>query len=108
LSPLIQIVNWPSSIAALALTGITSAVNIAKIAGTQFSSSQTAPPTPDVNLPSGGGASPAFNVVGNTGINQLAEGLGNQDNAPIQAYVVSGDVTTAQSLDRNKIDTATI
>jgi len=96
-------------IASLAMAGITSAINIAKIAGTQFSSSQTAPPTPDINLPSGGGASAAsFNVVGNTGINQLAEGLGNQDNAPIQAYVVSGDVTTAQSLDRNKIDTATI
>ena len=57
----------------------------------------------------GGGSQAAqFNVVGNTGINQLAEGLGGQGSEPIQTYVVSGDVTTAQSLDRSKIDTATI
>jgi hypothetical protein len=62
----------------------------------------------------GGGASnppaalstPAtFNVVGNTGTNQLAETLGQQ---PLQAYVVAGDVTTAQSLERNKIQQSTL
>ena len=58
---------------------------------------------------SGGGSQPAqFNVVGNSGINQLADTLGGSDNKVIKAYVVSGDVTTAQSLDRNKIDTATL
>lgn len=53
----------------------------------------------------GGGAptAPNFNIVGNSGINQLAE-LGGQ---PIQAYVVSGEVTSAQSLDRNRIQNAT-
>jgi|GWRWMinimDraft_5_1066013.scaffolds.fasta_scaffold00200_5 hypothetical protein len=46
-----------------------------------------------------------FNVVGNSGTNQLMQGLQNQ---PIKAYVVGGDVTTAQNLDRNKITTASI
>lgn len=55
--------------------------------------------------PTGGGgvSAPNFNIVGNSGINQLAE-LGGQ---PIQAYVVSGEVTSAQALDRNRIQNAT-
>jgi hypothetical protein len=48
------------------------------------------------------GAAPQFNVVGNTGVNQLAQTL-NQEQAPIKTYVVAGDVTTGQSLDRNII-----
>ena len=47
---------------------------------------------------------PSFNVVGNSGVNQLAQ-LQQQ---PVQAYVVSGQVTTAQSLDRNRIENATL
>jgi len=46
-----------------------------------------------------------FNVVGNTGTNQLAQTLGQQ---PLQAYVVAGDVTSAQSLERNKIQQSTL
>ena len=63
------------------------------------------------NVPSGVGGgggnsimSPSFNVVGNSGINQLAQ-LQQQ---PSRAYVVSGEVTTAQSLDRNRIENATL
>ena len=51
---------------------------------------------------------PAFNVVGTTGTNQLADAIGSQNQAPIKAYVVSGDVTTSQSLDRNIVDSATL
>lgn len=51
-------------------------------------------------------AAPSFNVVGTSGQNQIAQSLGNQ--APIKAYVVSGDVTSAQSLDRNIVKTATL
>jgi len=47
---------------------------------------------------------PSFNVVGNSGVNQLAQ-LQQQ---PVQAYVVSGEVTSAQSLDRNRIKNATL
>ena len=51
-------------------------------------------------------AAPSFNVVGTSGQNQIAQSLGNQ--APVKAYVVSNDVTTAQSLDRNIVKTATL
>ena len=55
--------------------------------------------------PSGGGAqAPSFNVVGDSGVNQLAQ-LQQQ---PTQAFVVSGEVTTAQALDRNRIQNATL
>lgn len=56
------------------------------------------------NIGGGGAVSPNFNVVGNSGINQLAQ-LQQQ---PSRAYVVSGEVTTAQSLDRNRIENATL
>lgn len=59
----------------------------------------------------GGGAAPAapaFNVVGASPTNQLAQTIGNQQQQPIKAYVVSNDVTTAQSLDRNIIQSASI
>lgn len=57
----------------------------------------------------GGGASipsvsPSFNVVGNSGMNQLAQ----IQQTPVQAYVVSGEVTSAQALDRNRIKNATL
>lgn len=47
---------------------------------------------------------PNFNVVGNAQATNPLAGLGGQ---PIQAYVVSGEVTTAQSLDRNRVNYAT-
>jgi len=79
-------------------------VNIKKITSTQFQGGET----PPSNTPSGGGGggtmSPSFNVVGNSGINQLAQ----LQQTPTKAYVVSGDVTTAQSLDRNRIENATL
>jgi len=62
---------------------------------------------PPPTTPSTGGTSvmsPNFNVVGNSGINQLAQ-LQQQ---PTKAYVVSGDMTTAQALDRNRIENATL
>ena len=51
---------------------------------------------------------PAFNVVGASGTNQLAEALGEQAQQPVQAFVVSNDVSTAQELDRNIIQGASI
>jgi len=50
---------------------------------------------------------PSFNIVGQSGVNQLAETL-NQDQEPVQAFVVGNDVTTQQELDRNVVNTATI
>lgn len=51
---------------------------------------------------------PSFNIVGQTGTNQLAESIGGQQKQPIKAYVVSSDVTSAQSMERNIVEGASI
>ena len=61
--------------------------------------------------PNGGGSAPqppAFNIVGASGETQLADAIGGQTQRPARAYVVSNDVTTAQELDRNIIEGASI
>lgn len=66
------------------------------------------------SAPSGGGggttapAAPSFNVVGASATNQLAQTIGNKEAQPIKAYVVANDVTTAQSLQKNIIQAASI
>jgi hypothetical protein len=68
----------------------------------------------NISAPSGGSAPaapslpPAFNVVGASGTNQLASAIGGQSQEPVKAYVVSGDVTSAQSMDRNIVEGASI
>jgi len=61
-----------------------------------------APPTTSASIP------PAFNIVGQSGTNQLASAIGGQSQQPIQAFVVSSEVSTAQELDRNIIEDASI
>ena len=57
----------------------------------------------------GGAAAPRFNVVGNSGVNQLAQTLGGtSEQAPIQAYVVASNVTSAQSMNRNIVNNASL
>jgi hypothetical protein len=86
------------------IVAVTGAAQIATIARTQFKGGGSAPPPPEA--PPTSQSQPAtFNVVGNTGANQLAQTLGQQ---PLQAYVVAGDVTSAQSLERNKIQQSTL
>jgi hypothetical protein len=51
---------------------------------------------------------PSFNVVGASGTNQLAETIASKTNKPMKAYVVASDVTTAQSLERNIVSSASI
>ncbi len=51
---------------------------------------------------------PSFNVVGASPINQLTEAIAGQQQQPVRAYVVANDVTTAQSVDRNVIQTSGI
>jgi len=52
-------------------------------------------------------SAPSFNLVQGTGTNQIAKGL-SQQGAPIKAYVVSSDVSTSQSLDRNIVSEASL
>jgi myosin heavy subunit len=89
--------------ASAAIVAMTGAAQIATIAKTKFDGGSQETPTPPGDTATAS-ATPQFNVVGDSGINQLAD-LQQQ---PVQAFVVSGEVTTAQSLDRNKIQNATI
>jgi hypothetical protein len=56
----------------------------------------------------GGGAAPQFNVVGNSGVNQLAGIMATNEQTPVKTYVVAQDVTSGQSLDRNIIKNASL
>ena len=78
--------------------------------------------TPKPNVSGGGGASatapnvpsapasapPAFNVVGESPENQLAQTIEGRQQEPIKAFVVSNEVSNAQALDRNIIEQASI
>lgn len=74
--------------------------------------------TPDTPSFAGGGSAsvaapavptpPRFNIVGQSNISQLSETIAGQTKEPVKAYVVSSDVTTAQSLERNIVSSASI
>ncbi|QDP58879.1 MAG: hypothetical protein Unbinned5607contig1000_27 [Prokaryotic dsDNA virus sp.] len=96
-------------------------VNIASTAAIGFKSVKDIIATKPTSSPSTGttpsggrGASgmapsvPSFNVVGAGAQSQLASALAEQETPPVQAYVVSQDVTTSQSLERNIVTGATI
>jgi len=51
-------------------------------------------------------SAPSFNLVQGTGSNQIASSIGKQQ--PIEAFVVSRNVSTAQEMDRNIVKTASI
>ena len=53
-------------------------------------------------------SAPSFNIVGAAPENQLAQTISAQQQKPVKAFVVSGDVTTAQSLDRNIIQESSL
>jgi hypothetical protein len=82
-------------------------VNVAKIASQKFEGGSQGG---GGGAPAGGGgggvqmAAPQFQTIGSSGINQLA----TLQQQPVQAYVVSGEVTSAQSLDRNRVQNATL
>jgi hypothetical protein len=88
--------------------GVAGAAQIAAIAAQKFNPSGGGT-TPTTTTPTGGGTSPSqppnFNVVGQSGFNQVAGALGSQP--PIQAFVVAGAVTNAQQLQNNTINQAT-
>ena len=88
------------------LAGAFAAVNIQKIASTNPSGSSGAAGL--TSVASAGAQAPSFNIVGQSGSNQIASALGEQQQTPIQAYVVSQDVTTAQSLENSIIQGATL
>ncbi len=51
---------------------------------------------------------PSFNVVGANSQNQLAETIAGTQNKPVKAFVVSNEVSSAQALDRNIVESASL
>jgi hypothetical protein len=83
---------------------------VAAISAQKFQWTDKEPSTPSISGADGGGGSipqPQFNIVGQSGTNQLAQSIGGQFSQPIRAYVVGGDVTTSQQLERQRVRTAT-
>jgi len=85
------------------IVAATGAAQIATIAKTEFQGGGGGE-TPSVDASGGEAQAPSFNVVGDSGINQLAQ----LQQVPVQAFVVSGEVTTSQALDRNRVENATL
>jgi len=81
------------------LVGTLGALNIAKIANTQFQSSGGGGATPTASAP----RTPSFDIIQA----QPQMQLGALQQQPVKAYVVSGEVSTAQALDRNRVRNAT-
>lgn len=62
----------------------------------------------NIQAPSVSTSAPSFNIVGSDPQTQLAEAIGQQEQKPVKAFVVAGDVSTAQSLDRNIIQESSL
>ena len=96
-------INRGIQLAALAASAAASIRNINRAEPTTGAASPpSTPSTPTVQS-----QAPQFNVVGQGGINQLAQSIGGQFSQPVRAYVVGGDVTTSQQLERQRVRTAT-
>ena len=105
---------------ALAQKGIFGFIGAAAITAAGIANVKTIASTPEPEPPAGatsGGAMavpptpsmpPAFNIVGQGETSQLADAIGTQAQEPVRAYVVSNDVTTAQGLERNIVEGASI
>jgi len=87
------------------LAGAFAAAQVAAIGRSQFESTQIS--TSAASTATAPSVSPSFNVDGQSGINQLAESIGQQNRQPMRAYVVGSDVTSSQELERKRIKTAT-
>jgi len=93
-----------------AAIGVAGIANVKKIVSVKVpnTSGGGSSANPSVSVPSAPPLPPAFNIVGQSDTNQLADAIGGQTQQPVQAFVVSSEVTTAQELDRNIIDGASI
>ena len=120
-TPQAILTSGASAVPVIALNNISTGIGIAStVAATAKGLSSlggggSAPSGGNIGGISGGGsapsapsAPPAFNVVGASDTNQLASAIGGQSQEPVKAYVVSGDVTSAQSMERNIVEGASI
>ena len=100
-----------ANVATIAGIGFKSVKDILKTNPKSSSGATAANPTRTVSAASPNVSSimaqtPSFNILGTSGTNQIASALGDQP--PVQAFVVSQDVTTAQSLQNNIIQSASL
>ena len=104
--------NVPLLIAfAAQAAGIFSSIKSAVSAAKGSASKMGASGGGSVSMPrmsSAASAPPAFNVVGASETNQLAQSIGQDEKQPVKAYVVSNEVSDAQALDRNIVESASI
>ena len=98
------------AIAQAIATGVVGLANVKKIASVKVPKTSGGSGGVSGSVPSGGAAPapPSFNVVGASETSVLADTVAEQTNEPVQAYVVSNDVTTAQSLENNIVEGATL
>ena len=98
------------AIAQAIATGVVGFANVQKIASVKIPKTSGGGGGVSGSAPSGGAAPapPSFNVVGASETSVLGDAVASQTNEPIQAYVVSNDVTTAQSLENNIVEGATL
>lgn len=89
--------------------GLATAFGIAQLKQIQSQQFESSTPPSTTSASSSGAPAnnmaPSFNVVGSSGANVIAESLSK---TPLRAYVVGGDVTSQQELDRNRIKSATL
>lgn len=98
------VLDMAVKVASTALVAASGIANVAKIVAVKVPG----------NSGGGGGAPSApynppaqFNMVGNSGQNQLAQTIGEAQNRPVNAYVVSGEMTSQQAIDRNRAQNST-
>jgi len=97
--------------ASIIATGIRNVKQIASTkppeppAGLRGGGASTSVATPSIPTPTAP-QTPSFDILGTSTTNQIASALGQQ--APVQAFVVSQDVTTAQSLQNNIVQGASL
>jgi hypothetical protein len=94
----------PFNFIAMAAAITAGLLNVKKIASQKFEGGGSTGGGGGSNAPAGAPMTANFNTIGSSGINQLAQ----LQQTPTQAYVVSGEVTSAQALDRNRVQNATL
>jgi hypothetical protein len=102
INPAVGGLGIPAGLPGAALAAATGIAQVATIAKTKFEGGGGG--GVDAPATSVEAQAPQFNVVGDSGVNQLA----TLQQQPTQAFVVSGEVTTAQALDRNRVQNATL
>jgi hypothetical protein len=96
---------YPSSIPAVAIASLTGFKAVKNIMAVKVPKSGGGGSGNTISA--GTPSAPSFNVVGQSGANQIAESIG-KNTQPIKAFVVGQDVSTQQSLNRSIVQNATL